>query len=182
MNVFYLGVDNPVDVFAAGYQPEKIFAQSTNGSIVRQKDGSWIVRPSTTGNALIEILAQESSGKKISLGFQEFRVKTVPDPVAKIGGKKGGGISAQVLAAQFGIVADMENFDFELEFKVTEFTASANIRGFDKDVPVRGNRFSDEVKDLIAAKGKGNITFTDIKAVGPDGVPRPLNSIVFKMQ
>lgn len=181
MNVFYLGVDNPVKITASGIPPEKIFASSTNGSITRQKDGSWIVKPRTVGNNMIEVIA-EIDGKKSSLGYEEFRVKNVPDPVAKVNNSKGGVIDKNVLLAQFGVVADMENFDFDLEFKVTEFTVAAIVRGFTKEFTSKNNKFTDEQKELIRGLNKGNSMYIqDVKAVGPDGVVRRLNTINFRI-
>ncbi|NJM14060.1 MAG: hypothetical protein HC896_00510 [Bacteroidales bacterium] len=145
MNVFYLGVDNPVEVFVSGVPSEKVDATITNGRIRRMPDGSWIVNPKTPGNALVEVLA-EIDGKKQSVDWKEFRVKEVPNPVAKIAGKSSGVIQQNILLAQPGIIADMENFDFDLDFKVTEFVVSATVRGFTKEYIVTGNRFSKEQK------------------------------------
>lgn len=181
MNVFYLGVDNPVKITASGLPPEKVFATSTNGTITRQKDGTWVVKPRTIGNNMIEVIG-ELDGKKSSLGYDEFRVKNVPDPVAKVNNSKGGMIDKNVLLAQFGVIADMENFDFDLEFKVTEFTVAAVVRGFTKEVPTKGNKFTDEQKELIRALNKGNSMYIqDVRAVGPDGTVRRLNTINFKL-
>ncbi len=181
MNVFYTGVDNPVDILVAGVPIENVNATITNGMIRKQPDGSWIVRPKNVGNAFVEVFA-EIEGKKQSQGFKEFRVKSVPDPVAKVNNQKGGAINKQVLLAQFGVAAEMENFDFELEYKVTQFTVSAVIKGFNQEEPVKGNRFSEKQKQLINNLSRGDkVYIEDVKAVGPDGVERPLNQLIFKL-
>ncbi|MDC0584139.1 hypothetical protein OAO55_00220 [Bacteroidales bacterium] len=181
MNVFYLGVDNPVDVFVGGVQAENIEPVISNGKIKRVGN-EWIVNPKSPGNALITIRVKREDGALKDVGFVEFKVKTVPDPVAKINGRKDGGIKKPVLAAQFGIVADMENFDFDLEYKVTGFVVSAVVNGFTQEVVVKGFKFDKKVQQFIQRlPGGRRVTFSGIKAVGPDGTVRNLNSISFKL-
>ncbi|MFW6369859.1 MAG: gliding motility protein GldM, partial [Bacteroidota bacterium] len=180
MNVFYLGVDNPVDVFVSGVPSELVSASVTNGRL-RRAGNNWIVNPASKGNALIEVFA-EIDGQRKSQGYREFRVKEVPDPVAKVAGMKSGVINKSVLLAQLGVVADMENFDFDLEFKVTGFTVSAIIKGFSQDFPVKGNMFSDKQKNLIDNLNRGDKVYIEnIRAIGPDGNERKLNTISFKL-
>jgi hypothetical protein len=89
MNVFYTGVDNPVEISVAGVAQNKISADATNGSLI-SSGGMFIMRPKRPGNSMITVYA-ELDGKKRNVGSKEFRVKPVPDPYATIGGKKGGG-------------------------------------------------------------------------------------------
>jgi gliding motility-associated protein GldM len=181
MNVFYLGVDNPVDVFVSGVPSENVSASVDNGTIRRRPNGTWVVNPRYVGNAFVTVKANVD-GTSQSFGYKEFRVKQVPDPVAKIAGMSSGVIPKATLMAQAGIIADMENFDFDLEFKVTQFTTSATIKGFTQDVKSNNNLFNPKQKDLIQKLSRGDrVYFEDIKAIGPDGVERPLNAIVFKI-
>ena len=110
-------------------------------------------------------------------------MKAVPDPVATVAGQKGGMIAKNVLLAQQGVVASMpEDFDFDLKFNVTEFTVMAVIQGFVQERKVKGNLFNQEVRNLINNLSKGNpVYIQDIKAVGPDGMPRNLSTINFKL-
>ncbi len=113
---------------------------------------------------------------------KEFRVKTVPMPVAMVNNKKGGAINQQVLLAQIGVAAEMEDFDFDLKFTVTEFTVSAVVQGFVRDYNAKSNRFTQDQKNLIRNLSKGQTVYIqDIKAVGPDGSTRPLSTINFKL-
>ena len=80
--------------------------------------------------------------------------------------------------AQSGVQADMENFDFDLKFVVTEFVVSSTIKGFVRAVPTKGNLFTQEQRDLIQGLGRGDKVYIEqIKAVGPDGIPRDLATI-----
>lgn len=180
MNVFYLGVDNPVDISVAGVPADKIRASITNGSIVKQ-GGSYVVRPKMIGNAIVSVDAQ-IDGKWKTMGNMDFRVKRVPDPVAKVAGRKGGVIEKNNLAIQSVVQADMENFDFKLSYQVTEFTVSANVGGFSQDIISKSNKITNAQQELIKGLAKGSkVYFLDIKAVGPDGGVRDLSPIVFKI-
>lgn len=58
-----------------------------------------MVRPKLPGKAMISVIA-EIDGKKKQIGSMLFKVKEIPDPVAKVSGKKGGSIEKNDLLAQ----------------------------------------------------------------------------------
>ncbi len=187
MNVFYVGVNNPVDISVPGVGSDKISASMTNGSIRRGKTkrfrGSWIVRPKVPGKKALVRVTADMNGKKITFPGMPFRVKRVPDPVAKVAGKKGGPISKSNLAAQSVVLAEMENFDFDLKFRVTSFRLSVTIKGFTYDEISKSNRLTPKQKGFINQMRRGQrIIFDDIKAVGPDNTTRKLNPIIFTIQ
>jgi gliding motility-associated protein GldM len=181
MNVFYLAVDNPVEISVSGVPGNKIRAVPSNGNL-EQKGNSWIMKPKRAGNCLITVSA-ELDGKWTTVGTKEFRVKTVPDPIAMVNNQKGGAIAKNVLMAQSGVVAAMPvDFEFDLTFTVTEYTIFSVVRGFVQQKTVKGNQFTPEVKSLINSLGKGDpVYIQDIKAVGPDGSIRNLSTINFKL-
>jgi gliding motility-associated protein GldM len=177
MNVFYLGVDNPVDVQVAGFSPDKITIDISNASYSDQGNSSYIIKPKRPGNCIVSVYAKVDGSRKL-IGEKEFRVKKVPDPVPKVNGISSGGISKNVLLAQVGVAAEMENFDFDLKFTVTEFTVSANIGGFLKEASSTTYKFTKEQKSIIEMLNKGQRVYVqDIKAVGPDGTPRSLPAV-----
>ncbi|MGM0550409.1 MAG: gliding motility protein GldM [Bacteroidota bacterium] len=183
MNVFYVGVDNPVSVSVAGVATDKIHPSITNGRIRRQGDGNYIVNPRRPGNSIVTVNA-EVEGNMTSIGTQQFRVKSLPDPVAKVAGKKGGDIQKNVLLAQQVVAADMENFDFDLTFNITSYTISTTDQGgYFIEEPIEGSRITDRAKDMIdQARRNQKINFEDIRAIGPDGVERKLAAIVFTVK
>ena len=182
MNVFYVGVENPVSISIAGIPGDKISPSITNGVIRKQRDGEFIVLPKRPGNSLITVTA-DIEGTRKNMGVAQFRVKGLPDPVVQVAGKKGGKIQRNVLAAQTGVFAVMENFDFDLEFKITEFTVSTTDRGgYTIDASTKGNVFTKQQLDLIKNLRKSQrINIEDVKAVGPDGSVRSLAPIVFEI-
>lgn len=182
MNVFYIGVDNPVDVSVPGVPADQVTPYIDNGQIMKNGKSSYIVRPRTTGKAIVSVKAKFDN-KDRNMGSMVFRVKDIPDPVAKVGGKKGGSIDRNSLMAQAVVLAELEGFDFDAQFRVIEFTVSATIRGFTRDETVKSNKISDAQRDIISGANRGQrIYFQDIKAVGPDGRPRELPTVYFKIQ
>ncbi len=182
MNVFYVGVENPVSISIAGIPGDKISPSITNGVIRKQRDGEFIVLPKRPGNSLITVTA-DIEGTRKNMGVAQFRVKGLPDPVVQVAGKKGGKIQRNVLAAQTGVFAVMENFDFDLEFKITEFTVSTTDRGgYTIDASTKGNVFTKQQLDLIKnLRRSQRLNIEDVKAVGPDGSVRSLAPIVFEI-
>ena len=181
MNVFYLGVENPVDVSVAGVPPDKVSITVTNATPVKTRNG-YIIKPKRPGNSIVLVYTVDANGNKRQVGKKEFRVKIVPDPVAKVNGQRSGSINKNVLLAQIGVAAEMENFDFDLTFRVTEFTVSTVIGGFLQEKTSRSNRFTQEQKALIQRINRGQVVYIqDIKAVGPDGRTRDLGTLRFKL-
>jgi gliding motility-associated protein GldM len=178
LNLFYVGVENPVEISVPGVGSDKIFPTINNGTI--RKDGNgFIVSPARSGqNAEVTVIAEIDKVKR-SMGTKLFRVRTVPDPVAKVNGIKiSGPIQKNVFLAQSGVVAEMENFEFDLAFKVTEFKVNTLIGGFLSEKASKSNKFTDEQFSLIKQTSKNQkVYIEDIKAVGPDGSIRQLGNI-----
>jgi len=181
MNVFYIGVPNPVSIAASGVAEDKLRVSMTNGTIGKEA-GGYMVRVKTAGEAVISVSA-EIDGATKSMGSAKFRVKRVPDPVAKIGGQNGGVIANNALVAIGKVSAVMENFDFDLRFDIESFTVSTTVGGFEQEEKGRGANFNPKQIQLIRNVKPGRkVYFEDIKAKGPDGSIRNLGSIAFKIQ
>lgn len=188
MNVFYIGVANPVEVSASGVPNEKINASLAGaGSIKRGSKGEWEVRVTKPGKVWIKASA-EIDGTVKELGKKLFRVKTVPDPVAKVGSDKknarGGVITRNALLAQIGVRAELENFDFDMRFTVTGFTVSATLSGgYEEEEKSNSYKFTAKQRALIGKVKNGKKVYVeDVMAVGPDKKPRKLGTLVFKLR
>lgn len=118
------------------------------------------------------------------MGAQTFRVKTVPNPIAKVGGVTGGPMQKSTLMAQPGITPVMENFEFELFFKITKFTFSMYGKGKDPiDLSSSSNQITPQMKDAMArGKAGDKVYFENIYATGPDGSTRKLAPVNFVIQ
>ena len=185
MNVFYLGVNNPVSISAAGLSKEQIKPVIDMG-VLKQDGNDWIVRidtkPKNVNLATISATA-EIDGERLSLGTAEFRVKRVPDPSAEIAGMTDGLIDKNVFLASSAIIPNMRDFEFDLYFVVTSYTFATILNGDWVQKNVKGNIFSEEVNDIIRnGKRKQKFFFEKIQAKGPDGTLRSLNPINLELK
>lgn len=183
MNVFYVGVPNPVDVTASGVGAEDLMVSMTGGTITKTGSGTYSVEvKAANSTATISVSAKMPDGSTKSLGSKVFRTKAVPDPVAKVGGMEGGSMSKATLLAQTFVKAELENFDFDLTFTVTGFTVSATVGGFTKEESTTSATINAAQKAIISeCKTGGKVYFESITAVGPDKTTRNLGTLSFKI-
>lgn len=181
MNVLYQSVDNPLDISVAGVPSEDLDVSISAGNIVKNSNGKYTVRITGGNKAVVSVFAKFGNEKK-KMGEAEFRVKRVPDPVAKFGGKTGSAnISRSDLTTALGLIADLENFDFNLKFQVISFDISVLEGQFIKTKGSNGNMVSPEQKDMLKNVKPGNKVFIEnIKVKGEDGSIRDLSPINLK--
>ena len=180
MNVLYIGVDNPLAISVSGAPSESVRATISQGTLTKVGN-EWIARPTTVANANITVTATVD-GQTKTMGTMVFRVKQVPDPVAKVAGKIGGRVDKATLVAQMAVVAELEGFDFDMRFEVTSFSVAAQRGQFIQEIPATGARITDQQKQLLNSLARGaNVYFQDIKARGPDGRTRDLPTIAIKV-
>jgi len=182
MNVFYIGVDNPVSINAGGVSPDQISASINNGTISRS-GSEWIVRPASPGKGAVSVSAKLGDRMK-SMGAVEFRCKNVPSPEAFIANTSGGSVSRDLVLASGAIIPRMPaDFEFNLNFIVVSFKFSGNSKGDIQDYSSNNNSLTQQMKDFIKrARPREKIILEDIMAKGPDGKTRKLNSIVLTLQ
>ncbi|HEY9177747.1 MAG TPA: gliding motility protein GldM [Flavipsychrobacter sp.] len=186
MNVFYIGVPNPITVSAAGYSLQDISVQIDGADVKPDPQagiGHYIVTATKPGKVMANINAKTEAGVK-KVGAMEVRVKFIPDPVAEVGGKSSGGIASSTLKAQIGVVADLKNFDFDTRFVVTSYEISMIPKRGELQGPFKSSgpylNKDRDIIDLIKRSKPGDRVFIeDIKARGPDGRIRTLNPINF---
>lgn len=179
MNVFYIGVDNPISVAAAGVSSNDVGVSGSGSGISLTPSGksSFIVKVNAQGESMIKV-SDKKSGKQ--LGEFKFRVKKIPDPVAKIGGKTGGSFGSGQMGAQLGIFPELENFDFEAKCEIQSYTLYYTKKRQDPQaLNGTGARFEGQVAAAVKAAGIGDTyNFVDIKAKCPgDAVARTINTI-----
>ena len=184
MNVFYQGVENPVEVSVPGVPSENLDVSISNADF--RKDGSqYLVSPNqgTVGRESVVTVRARVNGDVKTLGSQEFRIRSVPDPVATVAGERGGTIAKNLLLAQRAVLAKMENFEFDMSFEVTGFTVSTIRDGYMTRQEADGPVFTEEQKNLIELAAPGSqIIISNIQAQGPDGRTRDLGSITFTLR
>ncbi len=180
MNVFYMGVDNPLSVTAGGVSSNAVRVSATGPVNISGSYPKFVVKATGQGDAKINVSAE---GKP--LGSFDFRVKRIPDPVARLGKEDSGTIGNGAFSAQGGLAAWLDNFDFD---------ARCDIQGFEMvRVPQRqdpitvnnpGGRFNADSERLArAAKPGDTYYFNNVKGRCPgDAAGRKLNSLVFQIR
>jgi gliding motility-associated protein GldM len=183
MNVFYSGLQNPVDISVPGVPDNDLQVSVSKGTIKKVSGSSYMVEPGRAGKPDLEVnVTANIDGVKRRMPPKVFRVKNVPDPVAQVAGREGGEISKAELDVQAGVIAVMKDFDFELTFKITGFRTSWNDKGYNVFFDSPSNRFTPEQKTNMAKLKRGDqLVIQNIKAVGPDGNTRPLPAIVLSI-
>lgn len=188
MNVFYIGVENPIAVSAAGVSPTDLLVNPSGGGVTKTggAGGKFVLKFTSPGECLISVSAKTKDGTKPQGPPKKFRVKKIPDPVAKIGGKIGNGIlefKKLELASIGGVVAEVPGFEFDAKFIVKSFIVSAVVKGALKEFTCNGNSLSSEAKGVIQGLSAGSkLYFENIKASGPDGSLRTLPNVSIKVK
>jgi gliding motility-associated protein GldM len=195
MNVMYKGLDNPIDISVPGVGPDKIRISKVVNGVASQKRvknvrgeyfrGNWSISPEVVGkNCQLYITAEEFKGKPVQYGPIEFRVKKLPDPVARFANKTTGDVTQAQALAEIGVFASLgQDFDFELVYTVTGFTVSYTDRLGDRVKDSNSYKLTPEQKEIIKSTTRGkDLTFKNIRAIGPDGLTRDLGAIVLNIK
>jgi len=192
MNVFYIGVANPVTVAAAGYSVEDVSLDIPGARIMpdsTNRKGHYNIWVDKLGDLNVAINAKTKEGPLKKVGGMPIRVRRIPDPEASVGGVPTGSMSASTFRVQGGPAAVLKNFDFAARFQIIQFSFMMLPKGKDLVGPYlvknpSGCRFSDN-KDVMTAIRQAHagdrIIIEEIKAIGPDNQPRKINSIVLSL-
>jgi gliding motility-associated protein GldM len=183
MAVFYIGIDNPIDIAICDMPAKYITATVDSGEVENKGDGQFVVRINKVITATKVNIFESYNGKTTKIGERAFRVKKVPDPYPTIGGIQSGIISKGVLMASGFLAAKTDNFDFDITFKIISFTFYVNVKGdLIEESCTSGNMLTASMLSKISRATSGTkIYFEDIKAVGPDGIIRTLSPINIKV-
>jgi gliding motility-associated protein GldM len=182
MNVFYIGVPNPVEVSAAGVSSDKVKVSMNGGggTIKRNGDGTYTVNVTTPtkkdADAKVNVSAPGMNASK------NFRVKRIPDPVPVVGAKSGGVISSGELKGAPGVLPILKGFDFDAKCKINGFRMVRVAPRADAEIVTnQGGRFNGEAKGKTAKARPGDrFFFENIKCTCPgDKGPRDIGTMSF---
>lgn len=184
MNVFYIGVDNPISIRGLGAKLEDMTMSCSGGGCNMKKvsDGMYNITVTSVGEARIGIY----DGKGFSETFK-FSVKRIPDPLALLIMNKGidGKISAGEFRAKQGIIAHVANFDFDVKCKIQAYELTRITQNGKRTKSLnRDDRYTEESVGLVDKASPGDIyIYTNIKAKCPGDVAnRQINSMVWEIQ
>jgi gliding motility-associated protein GldM len=179
MNVLYVKEDNPVKISGGSVGREKVHVTFTNGEITNTGGDDYNVVPTTPGEGKIIVNA---AGK-----ITEFpmRVKYLPDPTGFIGTHLGGAISSAEFKAIGGLLAKLQNSEFQSSFRVVSYKLAAIGGSIPQyaEATNDGPRWTNAAANLVTKASPGtNIFFDDIRVVGKDGRTRSLPPMVFSLK
>lgn len=182
MNVFYIGVDNPISVSAAGVSSNDLKVNGTGGGIsLRPTDkGKYVVTVKSEGNATISLNAPGLPPTNFP-----FRVKRIPDPVPMIGTINGGTMGNGEFKVQDGLRAVLQNFDFEAKCSIVSYELNYQAKRQDvQSVPNQGAAFNSQAKAMVGQAKPGDAYyFMAIKGRCPgDDNNRNLPQVVIKIK
>ena len=184
MNVFYIGVDNPISVSVAGVSSNDIKIVGSGVNIAKgPAAGKYVVTATTpTNDASITV-----SGGSVSQKFS-YRVKRIPDPNPRLGGNpknKGGTMGNGEFKAQGGMSAILEGFDFDATCSVVGFEMTYLAKRQDPITRQNsGAKWSGDTGEFIQKAKPGDAYFFDeVKCKCPgDIAARNIGGISYKIK
>lgn len=182
MNVFFRGIPNPVEISAGGVPESAVQARISGSHRIRKiRAGQYTVEPGPQGDvATVSVYANVDGTQKL-MNRSNFRVFNLPTPNARVQGVRGseGNLRVSQLAGLQVVTAEAENFFFDVEYKVQSFeVAYAGAGGIWDSAKSDSERFTSEQREIFRNLRSGQrVMIEKIKATGPDGVVRSLNSI-----
>lgn len=174
MNVFYRGVVNPVSAGAAGVSPSDIVITATGAGVKfvpKSEAGKYDFTFTGTGECLITVSRKGPDGVKAVGPPQKFRVKPLPKPEAKIGGKFAPDeMKKSELSTVGAIGAGASGFDFAANYIVQNYEVVGKVKGAVKIANGNGPNLSADAMNIFKNADVGSKIYVDIKVKGPDGI------------
>lgn len=184
MNVFYVGVDNPISVLAGDFSTSAVKVEiSGTGAKIRKtsRTTGYVVTCEKPGKVTITVV-DTRTGKKFPF---QYRVKRIPEPRVRLGKLRDGEIKVAQFIAQPGLAAWLDNFDFDArctikEYKVLHYSKKNKV----VELLNTGGRFEEATLAEIKKAKPGDLyVFTEVKGDCPkDTAGRSFNSVVFKIK
>lgn len=175
MNVFYRGVVNPVSASAAGISPTDIQISAAGAGVKYVprggEPGKYDFTFTGVGECMVTVSAKTKDGVKPQGPPIKFRVKPLPKPEAKIGGKfappemKKGDLSTVG-----AIGAGANGFDFQANYVVQSYDLVGKVKGRLMTAQGNGANLAADALTIFKGADVGTKIYVDIKVKGPDGI------------
>ncbi|WP_432671958.1 gliding motility protein GldM [Flavobacterium sp. SM2513] len=159
MNVVYRGVVNPMTISFAGVSDNNVTA-SAPGLSKASGNGKYNMSPGQGTEVTISVTGKLPDGTSVN-DKRAYRIKNIPAPQGAIGGTVGETKGAKGRLAVSQITAELVDFDFDVNLKVTQFTFRVSGQ---PSVVVNGDRVNAQCAAAMARAGRGDIvTISEIK-------------------
>jgi gliding motility-associated protein GldM len=173
MNVFYRGVVNPVSAGVAGRSPADVVISASGAGVkyVQKGDGKYDFTFTGVGDCFITVSAKEKDGIKPQGAPIKFRVKPLPKPEAKVGGKFAPPeMKKSDLSTVGAIGAGASGFDFQANYIVQSYEIVGKVKGLVKVASGNGANLAPDAVGILKGVDPNTKLYIDIKVKGPDGL------------
>lgn len=180
VQTLYIGVDNPLDITVTELENGTIEVSIDQGKIIKSEAG-YIARVNNKGQALLTVIARDSTGKISEIANLDFMVLEKPVPYVMIANQKGGAISKPDLlkAGKLEI-----NYPFATDEKLT--IRRFEIGRYNRDINgigTIGNTVSLVQKSFIQSLEPGSIfSIYNIEAINSKGEKIMLEPLSFTLE
>lgn len=172
MNIFYAGIENPVSASCAGFSPAdlKVTVTGCGAETVPTGAGKYIIKVKSAGTCSVSVAAKVNGVYQQQGPVKTFRVKDIPPPYLKIGGKLATStieLTRNEVRTLGGVGAESVGFMFPVNFVVKSFEVSVQGGG---DISCQGNNLSPAAKTALNNMRAGQVAYIDnIKVRKPNG-------------
>ena len=172
MNIFYAGIDNPVTASSAGFSAADLKVTVTGCGAVATPTaaGKYVITVRSAGICSVTVSAKVNGVYQQQGPVKTFRVKDIPPPFLKIGGKLATStleFTKNEIKLLSGLGAEAVGFMFPVNFVVKSFDVSVPSGG---DIPCTGNNLSQAAKTALNNLRPGQVAYIDnIKVKKPNG-------------
>jgi len=173
LNVFYVGLDNPISVAVAGVDSRNVSVTASAGNLQNVGGGRYkVLFPARQGNeSIISVSAKMGDGRVVPMGSKKFKIRNVPRPTFRAGALSfDKPVPLSALMAQSSAVAILENFVYDgVKYSIQGFTFTGIGRTGPKKASITGASLQG-IKGILGGMRAGeSVMFSDIRAVGPSG-------------
>jgi gliding motility-associated protein GldM len=183
LNVLYVGLDNPLSITVAGVDPRNVNVSVNTAEVqlVSKGGGHYLAKlPARKGGDCIISVTAKVGDRVVPMGTKKFKLRNVPRPAFQAGPIDfSQPVRLTELAVQSRALAVLENFIYEsVSYSITgyKFIYLSKTKGYG-EIPVNGNSLV-PIQNILKTLRPGDfVSFTEIKAVGPGGIVKPLPAV-----
>ncbi|MES2762298.1 MAG: GldM family protein [Bacteroidota bacterium] len=173
MNIFYSGIDNPVTASCAGFSPAdlKVTVSGCGAVATQTSAGKYVVTAKSSGTCMVTVAAKVNGVYQQQGPPKTFRVKDIPPPYLRLGGKLATSnleFTRNEIKLIGGVGAESVGFMFPVNFVVKSFDVT--VQGGTGEIPCSGNLLSNAAKTALGNMRPGQVAYIDnIKVKKPNG-------------
>ncbi|WP_118976159.1 GldM family protein [Taibaiella koreensis] len=183
MNLAYIGVPNPITVVSGSCGCDALQVSVSEGTLEKTGNCQYDFRPSRQGTVQLTV-AEKKGGKTKVIHTSRIRVKSIPEPHASVGGRKGGEYPIDEFKVQSGVSAVAEGFEMDLPVAVVAFDLKINRSKVQlAEEHGQGAYFSASCKASINKLLPGDtLKIENVKIISADGRVQLIQGVVYTMK